>query len=103
MKAIVILLLLTSAGRLAAQATPTSTDTLARRLSLGQALELAEQRSEAVGLARSDVARNEGLRRQARSGYFPQLSGCAGSGITTVAQRPKKITCSWTIRSAAKE
>jgi len=77
MKAVVILLLLTSAGRLAAQATPASSDTLPRRLSLGQALELAEQRSEAVGLARSDIARNEGLRRQARSGYFPQLNGTA--------------------------
>ena len=86
MKAIVILLLLTSAGRLAAQARPTPSDTLERRLTLGQALELAEQRSEAVGLARSDIARNEGLRRQARSAYFPQLSGTASYQRTLRSQ-----------------
>jgi len=86
MKAIVTLLLLTSAARLAAQAVPASLDTVARRLSLAQALELAEQRSEAVGLARSDVARTEGLRRQARSGYFPQLSGTASYQRTLRSQ-----------------
>jgi outer membrane protein TolC len=85
MKAIVMLLLLSSAGRLAAQAPPPA-DTLVRRLSLSQALELAEPRSEAVGLARSDVARNEGLRRQARSGYFPQLSGTASYQRTLRSQ-----------------
>ena len=86
MKATLMLLLLTSAGRLAAQATPAPSDTSQRRLSLGQALELAEQRSEAVGLARSDVARNEGLRRQARSAYFPQLSGTASYQRTLRSQ-----------------
>lgn len=86
MKAIVILFLLTSAGRLAAQATPASSDTAVRRLSLPQALELAEQRSEAVGLARADVSRNAGLRRQARSGYFPQLSGTASYQRTLRSQ-----------------
>ncbi|HKT59506.1 MAG TPA: TolC family protein [Gemmatimonadales bacterium] len=86
MKAIVILFLLSLAGRVAAQTAPASRDTVARRLSLGQALELAEQRSEAVGLARSDVARNEGLRRQARSGYFPQLSGTASYQRTLRSQ-----------------
>jgi outer membrane protein len=86
MKAIVLLLLLTSAGRLAAQAAPAASDTVGRRLSLGQALELAEQRSEAVGLARSDVSRNQGLRRQARSGYFPQLSGTASYQRTLRSQ-----------------
>ena len=44
-------------------------------LSLGEALELAERESETVGIARADVARAEGERRRARSGYFPQLNG----------------------------
>jgi outer membrane protein TolC len=86
MKAIVLLLLLSSAGRLAAQATPLAQDTVSRRLSLVEALELAEQRSAAVGLARSDVARSQGLRRQARSGYFPQLNGAASYQRTLRSQ-----------------
>src|SRR5687767_7102938 len=46
-------------------------------LTLGQALELAEKRSESIGIARAGLARAEGDRRQARSAYFPQLNGSA--------------------------
>jgi outer membrane protein len=56
---------------------PTPPDTAAQRLSLLEALRLAEGRSETVGIARADVARARGERRRARSGYFPQLSGSA--------------------------
>ena len=53
-------------------------DTTNRRpLSLGQAVALAEDASEAVGIARSAVDRARGLQVQARSGYFPQLTGSA--------------------------
>jgi outer membrane protein len=48
-----------------------------RPLSLSEAVALAEDASEAVGIARSAVARARGLQVQARSGYFPQLTGSA--------------------------
>jgi outer membrane protein TolC len=48
-----------------------------RPLTLGQALEIAERNSETVGIAREEVARAEGDRKRARSGYFPQVSGSA--------------------------
>jgi outer membrane protein len=46
-------------------------------LTLNQALELAEKKSETVGIARAELARAEGDRRRARSAYFPQVSGSA--------------------------
>lgn len=52
-------------------------DPAARRLSLDEALDLADAGSEAVGIARADVDRARGDRRRARSGYFPQLNGSA--------------------------
>jgi outer membrane protein len=61
-------------------------DTTLRRLSLPDALELAEGRSETVGIARADVARARGDRRRARSGYFPQLSGSASYQRTLRSQ-----------------
>ena len=48
-----------------------------RQLTLAEALEIAEQRSEAVGIARAGLARAEGEKQQARSPYFPQVSGSA--------------------------
>jgi outer membrane protein len=65
------------AGPLRAQSPAARPDSSPRPLSLIEALSLAERESEAVGLARSDISRAEGQRRQARSGYFPQLSGTA--------------------------
>jgi outer membrane protein TolC len=52
-------------------------DPAVRRLSLDEALDLAERGSESVGIARADVDRARGDRRRARSGYFPQLTGSA--------------------------
>jgi outer membrane protein TolC len=48
-----------------------------RPLSLGEAMALAENASEAVGIARAQVDRARGQQIQARSGYFPQLTGSA--------------------------
>jgi outer membrane protein TolC len=58
----------------------------ARTLTLQEALALAEGQSEAVGIARADVARAEGQRRQARSGYYPQLNGLASYQRTLQSQ-----------------
>jgi outer membrane protein len=49
----------------------------ARPLTLTQALEIAERNSETVGIAREELARAQGDRKRARSGYFPQISGSA--------------------------
>jgi outer membrane protein TolC len=57
-----------------------------RSLSLAQALEIAEKRSESVGIARAGLARAEGERQQARSPYFPQLSGSASYQRTLESQ-----------------
>jgi outer membrane protein TolC len=46
-------------------------------LSLADALGLAEDASEAVGIARAGINRARGQQLQARSGYFPQLTGSA--------------------------
>lgn len=82
-RAALLALPLVLAGRpLAAQ----DADTTVRRLSLPEALELAEGRSEAVGIARADVTRARGDRRRARSGYFPQLSGSASYQRTLRSQ-----------------
>lgn len=67
-------------------ATAQTPDTTGRRLSLPEALELAAARSEAVGIARADVARARGDRRRARSGYFPQLTGSASYQRTLRSQ-----------------
>jgi len=57
-----------------------------RPLSLAEALGRAEGESETVGLARAEVTRAAGVRRQARSGYFPQLSGTASYTRTLRSQ-----------------
>lgn len=50
----------------------------ATRLSLADALRLAEESSEQVGIAEAGVQRARGQERQARSEYFPQLFASAG-------------------------
>jgi outer membrane protein TolC len=55
-------------------------------LSLIEALRLADKTSETVGIARADVGRALGVRRQARSGYYPQLSGAASFQRTLRSQ-----------------
>jgi outer membrane protein TolC len=58
----------------------------ARPLSLEAALQLAESRSEGVGIARADVTRAQGERRRVRSGYLPQLNGSASYQRTLQSQ-----------------
>ena len=55
-------------------------------ITLSQALDLAEKKSETVGIARAELARAEGDRRRARSSYFPQLSGSASYQRTLESQ-----------------
>ena len=57
-----------------------------RALTLAEALELAEKRSESIGIARAGLARAEGDRRRARSAYFPQLNGSASYQRTLQSQ-----------------
>jgi outer membrane protein TolC len=57
-----------------------------RPLTLNEALDIAEKKSETVGIARADLARAEGDRRRARSAYFPQLSGSASYQRTLESQ-----------------
>lgn len=75
---------------LAFAVTPTSAQeqqaAAAKPLSLVEALEIAERESEAVGIARGDLARAEGERRQARSAYYPQLTGSASYTRTLRSQ-----------------
>jgi outer membrane protein TolC len=83
MKRLVVLAaLLAAAGSLEAQ-TPAAAP---RQLSLVEALDIAEGQSETVGIARQEVARAEGARRQARSARFPQLSGNASYQRTLRSQ-----------------
>jgi outer membrane protein TolC len=55
-------------------------------LTLTEALELAEKRSETVGIERAELARAEGDRRRARSAYLPQLSGSVSYQRTLASQ-----------------
>ena len=57
-----------------------------RALTLSEALEIAEKRSETVGIAHAGLLRAEGQRQQARSAYFPQLSGSASYQRTLESQ-----------------
>lgn len=55
-------------------------------LSLPDALDLARRSSETVELARAGLRRSEGQFYQARSGYFPQLTGSASYTRTLASQ-----------------
>lgn len=57
-----------------------------RKLSLDEALRLASGASEDVGIARAGVDRATGQRRQARSAFFPQLTGNASYTRTIKSQ-----------------
>jgi outer membrane protein len=77
-----LLLLLTgTAGALNAQVQQQG-----RHLSLEQALDIAEEESEAVGLARAGIEAARGEQRRARSEFFPQLSGAASYTRTLETQ-----------------
>jgi len=73
---------LATPGQLNAQ----GASTRLRPLTLAEALDIAERKSETVGIARADVARAEGDRRRARSAYFPQLNGSASYQRTLQSQ-----------------
>lgn len=84
MKALAVALLIAPilAGPLAGQ----SAAPAGRPLALAEALEIAEKRSETVGIAQAGLARAEGNRRRARSAYFPQLNGTASYQRTLESQ-----------------
>jgi outer membrane protein TolC len=82
----IVLAALLLAGTTAAAGAQQARNPAARPLSLSEALEIAERESESVGLAQSDLASAEGARRQARSAYFPQLTGSASYTRTLRSQ-----------------
>ena len=57
-----------------------------RQLSLEQALDIARDESEAVGVARAGIDAARGEQRRARSEFFPQLSGSASYTRTLETQ-----------------
>src|SRR5439155_22208697 len=75
---------LATAALVAAPATAQQTRTV--RVSLQEALQLAESRSEAVAVARAGLTRATGQRVIARSQALPQLSGTAGYTKTLKSQ-----------------
>src|SRR6185437_869466 len=72
------------ASSLARAQQPTSGATI--RLSLDDALRLAQSQSQSVEVARAGVVRASGQQLQARSQYLPQLSGVAGYNRTLASQ-----------------
>jgi outer membrane protein len=76
-----LVLLLGTAGSLSAQAQQQG-----QLLSLEQALDIAEEESEAVGVARAGIEAARGDQRRARSEFFPQLSGSASYTRTLETQ-----------------
>jgi outer membrane protein len=72
-------------ARAAGAQQPGATGT-AVRLSLDDALRIAQARSQTVDIARAGVTRAAGQRYQARSQYFPQLNGTAGYTKTLKSQ-----------------
>ena len=60
-----------------------STPVVGTPVSLDDAVKLAETESEAISIARAGVMRSEGQKLQARSQYFPQVSG-SGSYTRTL-------------------
>ena len=79
---------LASAGPLTAQQPPAARAAVGAtvRLSLDDALRLAEAQSQNIEIARSNVVRATGQRYQARSQFFPQLNATAGYGKTLESQ-----------------
>src|SRR5438105_6819578 len=58
----------------------------ARGLSLDDALQIAQDKSEQVTLAKASVMRAQGQKYQARSQYFPQLNGSLGYTRTLASE-----------------
>src|SRR5919106_3956415 len=76
-----VLLLSSTSGILRAQVAQQT-----RQLSLEQALDIAEEESEVVGVARAGIDAARGEQRRARSEFFPQLSGSASYTRTLETQ-----------------
>lgn len=72
-------------ARPAAQATAAS-QRQGRPLSLAEALQIAERQSEALRIAEAGLRRARGQLAQARSAYFPQLTGTIGYQRTIQSQ-----------------
>ena len=89
-RALVPLLALAVAAPLAAQTAPTAAPTTvvsgAIPLTLDEAIALAEQQSEAIGIARASVTRARGEVYRARSQYLPQLNGTARYSRTLASE-----------------
>ena len=89
-RALIAMAVLAFGGRTAAGQQPAAvsgTPTAAPvRLSLDEALRLAQMRSQSVDVARAGVTRATGQRYQARSQYLPQLNGTAGYTKTLKSQ-----------------
>jgi outer membrane protein TolC len=79
-------ILLIAGVRADAQGTPPAAPSPVQRLSLEDALRLAQAQSQTVEIARADVTRATGQRYQARSQYLPQLNGTAGYTKTLKSQ-----------------
>ena len=71
---------------LQAQSAPAQARQAERRLSLAEALNIAEKESETVGVARAGIEAARGEQRRARSEFFPQLSGSASYTRTLETQ-----------------
>ena len=67
-------------------ATASNSQVVGTALSLDDAVKMAEGQSEAVNIARAGVQRTEGQQMQARSQYFPQVSGSASYTRTLKSQ-----------------
>ena len=65
---------------------PTTVVSTARPLTLSEALALAEEQSEAIGIARAAVTRARGEVYRARSQYMPQLNGSARYSRTLASE-----------------
>jgi outer membrane protein TolC len=80
-RTVVLLLALAARPTLAqtppASAPPAVTVGAARPISLADAIRIAEEQSEEIGIARSSVTRARGETIRARSQYFPQVNGSA--------------------------
>lgn len=84
---VLTLLMIGARGAGTQQPVPVSRDLpKAVRLSLDQALRIAQAQSPTVDVARAGVTRATGQRYQARSQYFPQLNGVAGYTKTLKSQ-----------------
>jgi outer membrane protein len=85
-RVLLALVALVAGPSLLAAQTPALQAPAPRALTLDEALRLALPASEAVGLARAEIRRLRGEERQARSEFYPQLTGTASYTRTLSSQ-----------------